>query len=177
MGTIEIHIHETSAHLTLHNVLYAPNAGVCLVSISHLDDSGYRLSFANGLCTVIERSSGRKLTDCTRNSSNLYVLSGSIKSHFPITHSSPIISPSSPCTALHSLTPKPNLETWHVVLVTPTSELCSTWHVAMSPQVCQSICHSLLRPVTHASAENRLTVRFQKIVREGKPIGVLVVSL
>ena len=115
MGTVVLLVHETSARLTLRNVLYAPKAGVRLISISRLDDSGYQLSFANGICTVLDRSSGNKLTECARNSSNLYVFAGSIQPHS--FHSSP--SPSSPlplpaqCTALPSLVTKPNLETWH----------------------------------------------------------------
>ena len=108
MGTVEILIPETSARLTLRHVLYAPNAGVRLISISRLDDSGHHLSFANGLCTVVDRSSGRKLVECTRNSSRLYVLPGSIQSQssFPIP-------PTSPCIAFPSLNATPNLETWH----------------------------------------------------------------
>ena len=81
LGTIEITIHETSARLTLRNVLYAQKAGVRLISISRLDDSGYKLSFADGICTVLEHSSGRTLARCSRNSSNLYVFPGSIRSH------------------------------------------------------------------------------------------------
>ena len=87
MGTVVLLVHETSARLTLRNVLYAPKAGVRLISISRLDDSGYQLSFANGICTVLDRSSGNKLTECAQNSSNLYVFTGSIQPHS--FHSSP----------------------------------------------------------------------------------------
>ena len=80
LGTIEITIHETSARLTLRNILYAQKAGVHLISISQLDDSGYKLSFADGICTVLEHSSGRTLVRCSWNLSNLYVFSGSIHS-------------------------------------------------------------------------------------------------
>ena len=110
LGTIEITIHETSARLTLRNVLYAQKAGVRLISISRLDDSGYKLSFADGICTVLEHSSGRTLARCSRNSSNLYVFPGSIRSHSSSIPSFPF---SFPCTAFPSLTAKPNLETWH----------------------------------------------------------------
>ena len=108
MGTIEILLPENSAHLVLRNVLYAPNAGVCLISISRLDDSGHQLSFANGLCTMFDRSSGRKLAECMQNSSHLYVFPGSI--HSPSLPSLPSL-PSS--IALPSLIVTPNLETWH----------------------------------------------------------------
>lgn len=109
MGTIEILIHETSTHLTLCNILYTPNAGMHLISISHLDDSGYELSFTNGICNVLVWSSGRKLTECTQNSSGLYVFSSSIQSCLP----TPLPSTSTPCTAFSLLTAKPNLEMWH----------------------------------------------------------------
>jgi hypothetical protein len=94
--------------LVLRQVLYAPDAGVCLISISQLDDSGHQLSFANGLCTVLDCSSGRKLVECTQNSLHLYVFPGSIQSSpsLPI----PFIIP---CIAFPSLTAIPNLETWH----------------------------------------------------------------
>ena len=133
-------IYETSARLTLRNVLNAQKAGVRLISISRLDDSGYKLSFADGICTVLEHSSGRTLARCSRNSSNLYVLPGSIRSHSSSIPSFPF---SFPCTAFPSLTAKPNLETWHRrhgidALDMRTSEPCWTWHAAMSPQVCKS---------------------------------------
>ena len=110
LGTIEITIHETSARLTLCNILYAQKAGVRLISISQLDDSGYKLSFADGICTVLEHSSGRTLARCLWNSSNLYVFPGSICSHSSSIPSFPF---SFPCTTFPSLTTKPNLETWH----------------------------------------------------------------
>ena len=91
-------------------------AGVHLISISQLDDSGYKLSFADGICTVVNHSSGRKLAVCLRNSSNLYVFPGSICSHSPFIHSLLSSSPPIPCTAFPSLTATPNLETWHCCL-------------------------------------------------------------
>ena len=109
LGAVEILIPETSACLTLRNVLYAPDAGVRLISISRLDDSGHQLSFANGRCTVLDRSSGRKLAECARNSSHLYVLPGSIQS----TSLSPSLPLPSPCVALPTLHATPDLETWH----------------------------------------------------------------
>ena len=108
MGTIEILLPESSARLVLCNALYAPNTGVRLISISQLDDSGHRLSFANSICTMFDWASGRKLAECTCNSSHLYVFPGSI--HSP---SIPSIPSTSPCIALPSLITTPDLETWH----------------------------------------------------------------
>ena len=48
MGTIEISILGSSACLTLHDILYAPDAGIHLISISRLDESGHHLDFVNG---------------------------------------------------------------------------------------------------------------------------------
>jgi hypothetical protein len=64
MGTIEISIPESSAQLTLRNVLYAPDAGIRLISISRLDDSGHRLDFTDGRCTIYDRLSGKTLAEC-----------------------------------------------------------------------------------------------------------------
>jgi hypothetical protein len=52
MGTIEVSIPGSSACLTLRNILYAPDAGIRLVSISRLDKSGYRLNFVDGRCVI-----------------------------------------------------------------------------------------------------------------------------
>jgi hypothetical protein len=53
IGTVEISIPETLAQLTLQNVLYAPDAGVRLISISQLDDSGHCLNLPDGQCDKI----------------------------------------------------------------------------------------------------------------------------
>jgi hypothetical protein len=116
IGTIGISLPETSARITLRRVLYAPTAGVRLVSISRLDDSGYKLSFSDGRCTVRDRLSNRTLAECTRNSSNLYVLPGSIipSSTSSSSSSPPSLPPSiAPHSAFPSLVATPNLETWH----------------------------------------------------------------
>ena len=52
--------------------------------------------------------SGRKLAECARNSSHLYVFPGSIHSS-----STPSIPSTSSCIALPSLVQTPNIETWH----------------------------------------------------------------
>lgn len=57
--------------LTLCNVLYTQKTGICLISISWLDNSAYKISFADSICTVVNHSSGRKLVDCLHNTSNL----------------------------------------------------------------------------------------------------------
>ena len=116
MGTVEILIPETSACLTLRNVLYAPDASVCLISISRLDDSGHQLSFTNGQCTVFDQSSGRKLAECARNSSHLFILPGSIQSL------SPSLSSSTPCIALPALSVIPLLKHGTGALAMQTSE-------------------------------------------------------
>ena len=61
MGTVEISLPKSSVHLILRNVLYAPSTGVHLISISRLDDSGHRLSFANGLCTMFDPGVWQKI--------------------------------------------------------------------------------------------------------------------
>jgi transposase InsO family protein len=114
LGTVVISLPETPAHITLRKVLYAPTAGVRLISISRLDDSGYRLSFSEGRCTIFDRVSGKKLAECTRNSSHLYVFPGSIIPP-PSVPFPPSLSPPSPSTALAfpSLVATPDIETWH----------------------------------------------------------------
>ena len=143
MGTVVIRIPETSACLTLQNVLFAPDAGVRLITISRLDDSGHQLSFAGGRCIVHERSSGRKLAECARNSSHLYVLLGSI-------HSIPPSIPSfTPCITLPALSVTPNLETWHrrlghanfrTVLDMARSEVVTGMQadLSLAPQACDA---------------------------------------
>jgi transposase InsO family protein len=108
LGTVEISLPETPARITLRKVLYAPTAGVRLISISRLDDSGYRLSFSEGRCAIFDRASNKKLAECARNSSNLYVFPGSI-----ISPSLPSSSSPSPTLTFPSLVATPNLETWH----------------------------------------------------------------
>jgi hypothetical protein len=89
MGTIEISIPGSSAALVLYNALHAPDAGVRLISISRLDDSGHRLNFLDGRCTISDRSSGKLIAECPRNSLRLYVLPGSVHSFHPSPPSSP----------------------------------------------------------------------------------------
>ena len=111
LSTVRILIPNTSACLCLWNVLYVPDAGVRLISISQLDDSGHQLSFAGGCCTVLDCSSGRMLAECAQNSSHLYVLPGFIQSPSLFLSLSP---PSAtPCVALPTLSATLNLETWH----------------------------------------------------------------
>jgi hypothetical protein len=155
IGTVEISIPETSAQLTLRNVLYAPDAGVRLISISQLDDSGHCLDFTDGRCTISDRSSGKTIAECPRNSFHLYVLPGSIKPSIPSASISstpispipiPSISipsipstsiPSIPSTslsvALPSLSATPNLETWHQRL--GHANFCTALDMARSKHV------------------------------------------
>jgi transposase InsO family protein len=117
MGTIEISIPGSSAALVLYNALHAPDAGVRLISISRLDDSGHRLNFLDGRCTISDRSSGKLIAECPRNSLRLYVLPGSVHSFHPSPPSlsipplPPLPRPSSVSTS--SLIATPDLETWH----------------------------------------------------------------
>ena len=113
IGTIAILLPGTSARITLRKVLYAPNAGVRLISISRLDDSGYQLSFSDGRCTLRDRSSGKTLAECTRNSSKLYVLPGSIIPPSPSSSPTSIPPSLTPHSAFPSLVVIPDLETWH----------------------------------------------------------------
>ena len=122
IGTVEISLPGVASTLTLRDVLFSPTAGVRLVSISQLDDSGYRLSFDNGMCTLFDHATNSILAECQKNSSHLYVLPGSCLRSIPLSSiplssiplsPSPIPSSSSPHVALPSLVAKPNLETWH----------------------------------------------------------------
>ena len=84
IGTVEISILGSSAPLILRDVLYAPSAGVHLVLISHLDDSGHHLNFTDGCCIICDRLSGTTIAEFPRNSLRLYVLPGFIRSpHSP----------------------------------------------------------------------------------------------
>src|SRR5271163_3384612 len=40
----------------LQNVLHAPNAANCLLSVSCLDQAGGRIEFANGTCRIVHKS-------------------------------------------------------------------------------------------------------------------------
>ena len=113
IGTVEISILGSSAPLILRDVLYAPSAGVHLVLISHLDDSGHHLNFTDGCCIICDRLSGTTIAEFPRNSLRLYVLPGFIRSP----HSPPSF-PSFPPPSLASLSAltllaMPDLETWH----------------------------------------------------------------
>ena len=146
MGTIEILLLKSSVCLVLWNILYAPEAGIRLISISWLDDSGHWLSFANSLCTMFNQLTGRKLAECACNLSHLYVFLGSIHSPFiPSTSTSP-------CIALPSLVLTPNLETWHhclghanfqTMLDMARGELTTGMQVnlALTPQACVTCIH------------------------------------
>ena len=173
MGTIEILIPETSACLTLRNVLYAPDASICLVSISQLDDSGHQLSFANRRCTLLDQSSGRKLAECARNLSHLYVLPGSIQS-IPSSIPCP-----APCVALPALSATPNLETWHwrlghanfrTVLDMAHGNVVTGMqaNLSLTLQACDACTVSMA---------NRHINRFQSCMRDKRQIGVLDASL
>ena len=125
IGTVEISLPGVALTLTLCDVLLAPTAGVCLVSISQLDDSGYCLSFNNSTCTLSDRATNSVLAECQKNSSHLYVLPGSCLRSIPLSSiplssiplsPSPIPSSSSPHIVLPSLITKLNLETWHCCL-------------------------------------------------------------
>ena len=110
MGTVVISILGSSAQLVLRDVLFAPSAGVRLVSISRLDDSGHRLNFVDGRCVISDRVSGTTIADCPRNSLHLYILPGFIQS----SHSLPPPSSASSLSAsVPALLAKPDLETWH----------------------------------------------------------------
>jgi hypothetical protein len=114
MGTVVISIPESSANLTLRDVLYAPDTGVHLVSISRLDESGHCLDFVDGRCIISDRSSGATIANCPKNLIRLYVFPGSIRP----CHNSPPSHPTSfpphrsnfPTPALIAT---PDLETWH----------------------------------------------------------------
>ena len=84
IGTVEISLPGVASTLTLHDVLFAPTAGVRLVSVSKLDDSGYCLSFDNGLCTLSDRATNTVLAECQKNSSHLYALPGSCLRSIPL---------------------------------------------------------------------------------------------
>ena len=117
IGTVKISLPGIALTLTLRDVLFAPTAGVRLVSISQLDNSGYHLSFDNDLCTLSDHTTNTILAECQKNSSHLYALPGSCLHSFPL--STILISPSlihsssSPHVVLPSLVAKLNLETWH----------------------------------------------------------------
>jgi transposase InsO family protein len=114
MGTIEISIPDSSTSLILRNVLYAPDAGIRLISISRLDESGHRLDFVDGRCIISDHASGATIADCPKNLIRLYVLPGSIRSfhHSPPSHSFPL-SPRRLNVPTPALIATPDLETWH----------------------------------------------------------------
>jgi hypothetical protein len=114
MGTIEISIPESSTNLTLHNALYAPDAGVHLILISRLDESGHCLDFVDSHCLISDCTSGAMITDCPKNLIRLYVLPCSIQSfhHSPPSHSFPL-SPRCSNVPTPALITTPDLETWH----------------------------------------------------------------
>ena len=119
IGTVEISLPGSDATLNLHDVLFTPCAGVRLVSISQLDESGYCLSFHSGNCMLSDRVSGAILANSPKDNSHLYMIPGScihsmtssISPSLSSSHSLP--SSSSTHTALPSLIANSNLEMWH----------------------------------------------------------------
>jgi transposase InsO family protein len=111
-GTVEISILGSSTELILRDVLYAPSAGVRLISISRLDDTGHRLDFSDGHCVLSDRPSGKTIATCQKNSLRLYVLPGTIKPP-PSLPSSPSLSPPFLNVPIPTLIATPDLETWH----------------------------------------------------------------
>ncbi len=100
VGTIVLLLPLTNTQLWLHNVLFAPEACVRLVSIHQLNKDCYITIFQLSRCKLTD-STGTMLADCTPNSSNLYAL--------PDAHAQVDANP----VALPSLILSPNLETWH----------------------------------------------------------------
>ena len=84
ISTVEIFLPGVASTLTLRDVLFAPTAGIHLVSISQLDDSGYRLSFDNGMCTLSDCATNSVLTEGQKDSSHLYALPGSCLCSIPL---------------------------------------------------------------------------------------------
>ena len=69
--TIDILNSAKILQLKLTDVLYSPEIGYTLVSIGHLDDSGYSISFSDGKC-VIKDSSGENIGIILKNCNGLY---------------------------------------------------------------------------------------------------------
>src|SRR6266702_1721885 len=100
VSTIVLRLPLTNTQLQLHNVLFAPEACVCLISIHQLNKDCYVTVFQSSQCKLTD-STSTMLADCTPNSSNLYAL--------PDTRAQVDANP----IALPSLILSPNLETWH----------------------------------------------------------------
>jgi len=56
--TISLPNGTTRTQLTLHDVVYAPDIGYTLVSVSKLDEIGYGVKFEDGSCRVLTPSGG-----------------------------------------------------------------------------------------------------------------------
>ena len=97
VGTVILLLPQTNAQLRLHNVLFAPEACVRLISIHQLNNDGYVTTFQSNRCKLTD-TSGITVADCAPNPSNLYSL--------------PAARPLSDM-ALPSLVLTPDLETWH----------------------------------------------------------------
>jgi len=73
VGTIVLFLPLTNTQLRLHNVLFAPEACVYLISIHQLNKDCYVTVFQSSQCKLTN-STSTMLADCTPNSSNLYAL-------------------------------------------------------------------------------------------------------
>src|SRR6266702_2225416 len=100
VSTIVLLLPQTNAQLQLHNVLFAPEACVWLISIHQLNKDGYTTTFQSGRCKLVN-GNNTLLADCAPNSSNLYAL--------PNAHAQT----EGDHVALPSLVITPNLETCH----------------------------------------------------------------
>jgi GAG-pre-integrase domain len=60
-----------SSDLRLTEVLYSPEVGYTLVSVGHLDDMGFNVTFGGGKC-IITGPDGKKVGEVAKNSHGLY---------------------------------------------------------------------------------------------------------
>ena len=97
IGNVKLHILER-AHIILKDVLYIPQAAVCLISISHMsNDSQITSHFDNHICWLTDKASNTIVARGTLTSRNLYALD--------------LFEPQ-PENALIA-TAQPTIETWH----------------------------------------------------------------
>ena len=98
VSTVELILPITNARLQLQNVLYMPEANVCLISVHQLNQLGYSTTFSLGTCWLVNLD-GALLASCSPGPSNLYALPDVCTKDDDITLPS-----------LHTI---PNLEAWH----------------------------------------------------------------
>lgn len=74
IGTIRIQV-GNGQHITLRDVLYAPQAALHLISVGRLTDDNMTILFEKGKCTVRSRDN-KTLVEATRKDRGLYTLLG-----------------------------------------------------------------------------------------------------